>query len=105
MNLNSKQKNFYQNITQFMKLSLDVGLKPNHKVLEIGCGYLRLGEFIIGYLTKGGYYGCDISEGIIKFSLKKVKEKNLESKNPTIWNIKNLKFSNLKQNFFDFAFA
>ncbi len=100
-----KKEEFYKYALEQKNFALEVGLQHNNNVLEIGCGYLRLGEFLIEYLKKGNYYGCDISENIIKFSLEKIKKKNMQYKNPTIWQIKDLKFSNLKPNFFDCAFA
>lgn len=80
------------------------GLLPKHKMLEIGCGYLRSGIESINYLNKGNYYGCDISEEIIKRSIERIKNKNLEMKNPTIINNKDLKFNEFNTKF-DFIFS
>jgi SAM-dependent methyltransferase len=37
------------------------GLKPNHRMLDIGCGMLRGGRFFIEYLEAQKYTGMDIS--------------------------------------------
>ncbi|HTR18374.1 MAG TPA: hypothetical protein VMH91_00090, partial [Candidatus Paceibacterota bacterium] len=36
------------------------GIKPQHTLLDIGCGYLRGGQYIIDYLEEGNYTGTDI---------------------------------------------
>lgn len=36
-----------------------VGLLPQHKLLDFGCGALRLGLSAIDYLDDGNYYGID----------------------------------------------
>jgi len=42
------------------KLLFDHGMKPKHKVLDIGCGALRVGRVLIPYLNAGGYYGQEL---------------------------------------------
>ena len=41
------------------------GLKPEMRMLEIGCGNLRAGRLFIDYLEPGNYYGIDISPDIL----------------------------------------
>ncbi|TDB98839.1 class I SAM-dependent methyltransferase [Actinomadura sp. 7K534] len=41
------------------------GLKPDDRMLEIGCGNLRAGWRFIDYLDTGNYYGIDISPDIL----------------------------------------
>lgn len=40
---------------------LQRGLRPDHRVLDVGCGPLRLGAALLPYLTEGWYYGQDIN--------------------------------------------
>lgn len=61
---------------QFSML-IDMGLLPNHKVLDIGCGSLRIGRFLIMYLDEGNYYGIEpnkwlIDEAILKLGLEEM---------------------------------
>lgn len=35
------------------------GLKPEHHLLDVGCGLMRLGSLAIPYLEPGHYYGID----------------------------------------------
>jgi SAM-dependent methyltransferase len=39
-----------------------MGLMPHHRVLDIGCGVLRLGLKLIPYLDEGRYFGTDPME-------------------------------------------
>ena len=41
------------------------GLKPDMRMLEIGCGNLRAGRLFIDHLDPGHYYGVDISPEIL----------------------------------------
>ena len=46
------------------------GCKPNHKVLEIGCGTLNAGYPIMQYLDKGNYFAIEPNKWLIDDSLK-----------------------------------
>jgi len=46
---------------------VEEGLKPKHKLLDIGCGNFRGGRFFIDYLDKGNYYGFDHNEEIVEY--------------------------------------
>jgi len=35
------------------------GLKPNHKVLDLGCGSMRVGVWLTDYLNEGSYFGIE----------------------------------------------
>ncbi|MBL8101033.1 MAG: class I SAM-dependent methyltransferase [Anaerolineales bacterium] len=53
---------FKQIGNEFKKYFIELGgLKPDHRVLDIGCGIGRMAVPLTGYLTKeGGYWGFDI---------------------------------------------
>jgi SAM-dependent methyltransferase len=38
---------------------LEIGLRPDHRVLDFGCGAGRVGIWLIGYLDRGRYFGID----------------------------------------------
>ncbi len=44
---------------------VDNGLKPHHKLLDVGCGSLRGGVHFIRYLESGRYYGIDKSLSLL----------------------------------------
>ncbi|MUH73210.1 class I SAM-dependent methyltransferase [Psychrosphaera haliotis] len=56
------------------------GLKPKHKLLDIGCGCLRGGVKYIDYLDLQHYHGVDINESLIKAAYKEIEEYKLEEK-------------------------
>jgi SAM-dependent methyltransferase len=41
------------------------GLRPEHRLLDIGCGALRAGIRFVNYLHPGGYYGIDINQSLL----------------------------------------
>jgi SAM-dependent methyltransferase len=47
------------------------GLKPEHKFLDVACGALRLGQFLIPMLDEGNYYGIDGEGELINAGLSK----------------------------------
>lgn len=48
-----------------LKILRDHGLRPDHKVLDIGCGCLRAGVKIIAYLEPDNYYGIDARQPLL----------------------------------------
>jgi SAM-dependent methyltransferase len=42
------------------------GLKPEHRFVDIGCGALRAGRFLVDYLDAGNYYGVDANRDLIQ---------------------------------------
>jgi SAM-dependent methyltransferase len=41
------------------------GLRPEHRLLDVGCGALRAGVRFVDYLEPGGYYGIDINQSLL----------------------------------------
>jgi ubiquinone/menaquinone biosynthesis C-methylase UbiE len=44
---------------------LKEGLKPGHKLIDIGCGCLRGGVHFIRYLAPGNYFGIDMNQSLL----------------------------------------
>lgn len=44
---------------------VEEGLKEDHTLLDVGCGSLRVGRFIMMYLNKGGYYGIEPNDELL----------------------------------------
>lgn len=82
------------------------GLKPHHKLIDIGCGSLRGGIHFIEYLNEFNYYGTDINPNLIELGL--TKELNPSFKNKVNTNnfiiSKNFDF-NFNVDYFDYAIA
>lgn len=41
------------------------GIKPDHKLLEVGCGNCRAARFFIRYLNENNYFGLDHNQWLI----------------------------------------
>lgn len=49
-----------------MALLREAGLEPGHRLLDIGCGALRLGHLAVPYLDPGHYWGTDASLALMR---------------------------------------
>ena len=47
-------------------------LKPHHVFLDVGCGALRTGQYVIPYLNNKNYYGLDRMPELIEYGLNDV---------------------------------
>jgi cyclopropane fatty-acyl-phospholipid synthase-like methyltransferase len=61
-----------------------LGLKPDMKLVDLGCGTLRVGLQLIAYLDQGNYVGIDIDPGTIKAGNELVQEFGLTAKSPHV---------------------
>lgn len=48
-----------------LDLLKDQGLKPGHRLLDIGCGALRLGTLAVPYLRPRHYFGTDLNRNLM----------------------------------------
>ena len=71
---------------QLGKLQFDYllkqGLKPHHKLLDLGCGALRGGIHFIQYLEDGHYTGIDANTSLIRAGKTELKKVNLDRNKP-----------------------
>ncbi|QFG20112.1 class I SAM-dependent methyltransferase [Actinomadura sp. WMMB 499] len=70
---------------------LEHGLKPDDRMLEIGCGNLRAGWRFIDHLETGNYYGIDISPDILLAAQKTLVRHDLADKLPHLMLVDDLK--------------
>lgn len=62
-----------------------LGLEPQHRFLDFGCGTLRTGKHLIHHLEEGRYVGVDISRGAVNYSLGLIEaDPRLASKRPDV---------------------
>jgi SAM-dependent methyltransferase len=83
----------------------DHGLKPDMRMLEIGCGNLRAGRLFIDYLDSGNYYGTDISPDILLAAQRTVVEFGLQRKLPHLSLVSDLRLDFLPDDHFDAVHA
>jgi SAM-dependent methyltransferase len=60
------------------------GVKKTSRVLDYGCGCLRLGKHLIPYLRKGYYTGIDVDEKVIEDGKAELEDGVLKKKAPTL---------------------
>ncbi|GAA3022262.1 class I SAM-dependent methyltransferase [Streptosporangium longisporum] len=81
------------------------GLRPEHRVLEIGCGNLRAGRLLIGYLDAGNYHGIDISPDILIAAQDTLAHYRLRDRFPHLMPVRDLRFTALPDGAFDVVHA
>ncbi len=81
------------------------GLKPEHSLLDLGCGPLQGGIVFIGYLDAGKYTGVDLLAENVDAACRQVIRHKLVSNNPRL--IQSAKFGDdfLAEASFDFIFV
>jgi cyclopropane fatty-acyl-phospholipid synthase-like methyltransferase len=58
------------------------GLRPTQRLIDIGCGVLRVGIPLIDYLETGNYTGVEIRAEVLKEARKELRKCGLEHKQP-----------------------
>lgn len=60
------------------------GLRQHHRVLDIGCGSLRVGRLLMPYLNSGNYFGVEPNQWLVRDGiLNEVGQDQIRIKNPT----------------------
>jgi len=86
-------------------LLLKEGLLPHHKVLDVGCGALRVGYWLIHYLEPGGYFGIEPKKRMLGTGRKLILEPGVEEeKRPSFSRNADFDFAEFGQRF-DFVVA
>lgn len=60
------------------------GLRPEHYLLDLGCGTLRGGIPLIAYLQEGHYYGIEPRAEVLEQGRRELREAGLEGKRPVL---------------------
>lgn len=63
---------------------VEQGLRPDHDLLDIGCGSLRGGVHFVDYLEPGRYTGIDIDERLLVAGREELRRRGLEAKEPLL---------------------
>lgn len=48
-----------------------LGLRETHRVLEVGCGSLRVGRLLITYLRRGNYFGIEPNRWLVEEAVRR----------------------------------
>lgn len=84
---------------------IEHGLRPEHRMLDIGCGNLRGGWRFIEHLDTGHYYGIDISPDILIAAKRTLTERRLQDKLPHLTITGDLTLDFLPSDHFDVVHA
>ncbi len=82
---------------------IQLGLEPQHDLLDLGCGPMRLGQFAISYLEEGRYFGIDAYPPYIRLGNRILEECGI-TKQRTVIHSTTFEFEKLGSEF-DFAVA
>jgi SAM-dependent methyltransferase len=84
---------------------VDQGLRPEHYMLDIGCGSLRGGQHFIPYLEPGHYFGVERQADLMEAGLQlEIDPEVARLKRPVLVPMDDFAFERLDQTF-DFALA
>jgi SAM-dependent methyltransferase len=83
---------------------VEQGLRPEHYLLDVGCGSLRGGIHFIRYLAPEHYFGVDINKQLLDAGRVELKRYNLMDKKPIIVEMGDFSFQSLNHTF-DYALA
>jgi SAM-dependent methyltransferase len=79
-----------------------LGLRQDHRLLDVGCGSLRAGRLLIAYLEPGHYFGVEPNTWLVDEAVKGQVGKDLvDIKRPTFKATDRFDFSGLGE--FDFV--
>lgn len=81
------------------------GLKPDMRLLDIGCGNLRAGRLLIDHLEAGNYYGIDISPDILLAAQQTVVDYGLQARLPHLALVRDMRLDFLPDAAFDVVHA
>ena len=81
-----------------------MGLDRQHHLLDLGCGTLRGGLPLIGFLSAGNYTGIDVRAEIIEEALRELEEAGLEQRYPRIGHVDSLAGLDLRASY-DYVWA
>ena len=101
---NPKQK--YLDFGQFQLDYLkNVGLKPEHQFLDYGCGVMRTGIHLAGYLEPNRYTGVDISTNRLANGVKLMAQHGFKKSSYEAIQVSDCYLKELEGRKFDFVFA
>lgn len=82
-----------------------LGLKPEMRCVDFGCGSLRLGQHAIRYLDPGNYWGVDLTDSFFRSGTELLPPGLIEAKQPRFGVIGDALLAEIREWAADFIFA
>lgn len=73
----NNRNNFDEHSQTHYTYLIEQGLKPEHVLLDVGCGACRTAQRIVPYLNSKNYYGLDRMPELIEYGLNEVFEQQV----------------------------
>jgi cyclopropane fatty-acyl-phospholipid synthase-like methyltransferase len=86
------------------RLARFLGLKPEHKFLDLGCGCLRGTAKLLAYLNRGNFHGADVSRGLLDMAEERLKKLKIR-RTPHLWEMVDFNLEKLINEKFDFVMS
>jgi SAM-dependent methyltransferase len=97
------REDYYERGVKQLAKIFDSGLKPHHRLADIGCGSLRLGRTLIPFLDEGKYFGLEPQFDVVEEGLEwELSERMVKCKKPQFSDSKDFDFGGRT---FDYAVA
>ena len=90
---------------EFLETLKEQGLKPEHYLLDFGCGILRGGLYFIPYLEKKRYTGVDISSTRLMQGAELMDENDIHRGRYEVIRVKDCSLTELEHRRFDYVWA
>jgi SAM-dependent methyltransferase len=81
------------------------GLEPHHRFLDYGCGRMRMGTYVVPYLTSGHYVGADISSEVVALGLQLLRKRGVPPEKFEGVTLSDCRLTELSGRQFDFVWA
>ena len=96
----------FENVGRLQLITLlKIGLYPHSKVLDVGCGCMRGGYWLINFLNPNCYFGIEPNKEMLEYGIRHFLSSELiEQKNPQFSNNSDFDFSVFNEQF-DFIIA
>jgi SAM-dependent methyltransferase len=99
-------RNVWRQLVQYQfNILTSLGLKPEHSLLDVGCGPLTVGIRLIPYLNRGNYAGVDLRPEPISEAYGLVAKHSLVHQNPTLVNSDTFGRNELPDRTFDYMWV
>jgi SAM-dependent methyltransferase len=67
---------------QIFQRMISLGLQPRHTVLDVGCGGLRVGRYLIEYLSRSSYFGVEPRRELVDLGSRSLPPGLIKEKDP-----------------------